>query len=421
MKLLKTWLDYVSTASSPLVFKEAAFYGLIASALQRRVWIEKGIDTLYPNVFIILVGDASTGKGQLIRPVKDLLELVRRSSDVFSTEFPIESTTLTRTMTNEPAFPMPPDSTTLRGLTNSISEISISYNTKGYAEKTGKHNLPGTFPAAPVCYWLDEFSSLIKTQTETKELTRFLTNIWDNRTFKHHTHTSGTDNIINPCLTLVAGATPDFLKDAMVGRYLQEGFNSRTNYVYGEKSEDRKWIRTGQSGDQLRAAEILRKRLLDLSRLFGEVTLTDEANDWCADWYENRFRSDRKNPNALVTDWYNRKDMHLLKYAMLVHFADKNDYIITLEDVLTAKDYVDKIEINMHHAFKYVGANKNNDVRVKILSMLKDAPMTEMALGLQLTSDIGFKELQTLLKELRELGQIKLQGLKYHACNRDNR
>lgn len=420
MKLLEVWLDYVSSAGSPDSYKESTYYGLISSALQRRVWLHKGIDVLYPNIFTILVGTASTGKGQLIRPAKDLLGSVYMNSNIFSTESPEENTTLTKSMTNLCAFPMPPDSTTLRGLTSSIAKSIMVYNQQGYKEKTKRSDLENIVNATPCCYWLDELSSLIKTQTETKELTRFLTNVWDNRTFKHVTHTNGEDHIHNPCLTLIAGCTPDFLKDAMTGRYLQEGFNSRTTYVYGEKKETREWIRTGLSGNQIKSLETLRRRLLKLSRLYGEVRLTPDANDWCADWYVNKFTSDRKNHNAFVTDWYNRKDMHLLKHAIIQHFGDKDNFEIDLDDVLVAKDYLDRMEVQMHQVFRMVGNNKTNDIRIRLLESLKAKPKPEIALGIEFIGDISTKELGLLLKEMRTLKQIELKNGIYYASDRDN-
>src|SRR3954470_16258668 len=71
----------VRDSPSPQSFKDFAFYFIISTCLQRRVWLG-GFDPnvpgqRYPNTYTILVGPAGCGKGRIITPVMDLLKYWR--------------------------------------------------------------------------------------------------------------------------------------------------------------------------------------------------------------------------------------------------------------------------------------------------------------------------------------------------------
>ena len=59
---ISTYLKYVEPQESPAIFHTWTAISTIANVLRRRVWIERGYYTLYPNLYVILVSSSGVGK-----------------------------------------------------------------------------------------------------------------------------------------------------------------------------------------------------------------------------------------------------------------------------------------------------------------------------------------------------------------------
>jgi hypothetical protein len=53
---LSTYAEYTSEQESPSLFHFWVGTSIIASTLERKVWINRGYYTLYPNLYIVLIG-----------------------------------------------------------------------------------------------------------------------------------------------------------------------------------------------------------------------------------------------------------------------------------------------------------------------------------------------------------------------------
>lgn len=67
------WMAYTSGLASPENYIQWGIIYVIAAALQRRVWCPPEHRRVYPNIYVTLVGKPGIGKGQVIRPVAELL------------------------------------------------------------------------------------------------------------------------------------------------------------------------------------------------------------------------------------------------------------------------------------------------------------------------------------------------------------
>jgi hypothetical protein len=70
---LEKWRFYNKDITSPDIYINVSFYYMIASALQRRVYLGSDERPLFGNLYIILVGEPGVGKGLVIKPVYDYL------------------------------------------------------------------------------------------------------------------------------------------------------------------------------------------------------------------------------------------------------------------------------------------------------------------------------------------------------------
>src|SRR3974390_921687 len=73
MTNFEKWHSYMSGFVSPNNYIDFGFYYLISASLQRRVWTGPDHARLYPNIYIVLVGEPGIGKGLVVKQVSDFL------------------------------------------------------------------------------------------------------------------------------------------------------------------------------------------------------------------------------------------------------------------------------------------------------------------------------------------------------------
>lgn len=71
--LVGSYLEYTRHVPSPPIFRLWAAIHAIGSAAERRVWTGQGLNRLYPNLFVFLVGPPGVGKTQALRHIEPLI------------------------------------------------------------------------------------------------------------------------------------------------------------------------------------------------------------------------------------------------------------------------------------------------------------------------------------------------------------
>ena len=110
MTNLEKWRFYLEDLESPDLYLDWGFYFLISSCLQRRIWTSQGINAIYPNLFMLLVGPPACGKSRLISMISDIIE---------DNELKIMSKDKKQTA---PLFPYTADSITAEALSRYLAE-----------------------------------------------------------------------------------------------------------------------------------------------------------------------------------------------------------------------------------------------------------------------------------------------------------
>ena len=59
---LDSFMDYTDKIPTPEVFRRWAGISMIAAALERKVWLETSVGTLYPNLYMFLLAPPGVGK-----------------------------------------------------------------------------------------------------------------------------------------------------------------------------------------------------------------------------------------------------------------------------------------------------------------------------------------------------------------------
>src|SRR5229473_1242395 len=69
---IDAFIDYTDNLESPLIYRRWAAITAIAAVLEQKVWADTG-STLYPNLYIFLIGNAGIGKTRAISAAAKIL------------------------------------------------------------------------------------------------------------------------------------------------------------------------------------------------------------------------------------------------------------------------------------------------------------------------------------------------------------
>ena len=366
MTNLDKWLFYMKDCVSPEIFIKWSFHSLVASYLERRVWNGSSGFNLYPNLYIILVGPSAVGKGRAISPVKDAYKkhkYVANADAIFTNALDDEKG-------KDPGslIQIAPDSTTYQSI---VLALAKSIRAK-YVVPTG--GVPGKkIPClhSSMTFCLEELSSLMRKNTE--ELVNFLLIAYDCGDYTHETIYRGRDNVKRCCLNILGGTTPEYLQTIFDDRLLSEGFGSRTHFIMAEKPRYRTLKPIIIEPDQTKCYIEVLNHLKDLTDLYGEVTFTDEALTYMENWWKTEPLT-RINKSSKLNPYFGRKDIHLKKLSMVIHFADcANKMQVELDSVLKAEAELIEAELTMDKALKFKKKNSIAQLTESIFNYIKDA------------------------------------------------
>lgn len=408
MKNLDRWMNYTEDLVSPESFKRWGFYSLIASCLQRRVFKgELDIDTLFPNLFVVFVADPGTGKDRVIGQVKKMLTHHKKpkgGDDLFNTEF-MESPTNILKGAIPLLYPMGADATTFEAVVSSISKSirSLYFQATPTTKRLYMHS--------STTFCLPEIASLFKRHME--NLIRFFQEAYDCLpSYIYDTKSGGKEEIKNLCVNLLCGTQPQYLKAAFKDGVLNEGFSSRAIFIVESKTSKRTMKSLVLNDDKRADYEAILAHVKDLSSVVGEVKFTQEAMEFLENWWQDE-EGLTINKNPLLKHYYARKNITVMKLAMVGHFIDHKDLKVDLSECLWAIEELSKVEPNMHGAVIPESKNELAGVSEALYTYLfKNGPTSAATLLAEFWEMLPEqdKSLDSVVKYLTKTSKIKVTG-----------
>jgi len=431
--LFDKWHLYMKDISSPDCFIDMSFYYMIGAALQRRVWLGPPDKPVFANTYIILVAEPGVGKGLVIKPVTDILKFHKISPETeaqknLNIDRMIENLKATNPDPNlldalyksrdalanignpiknikreRNLIPVAADSTTYESLVQvhaaSVSKINV----------TPCEMAPGgLYTHHSLCFSLEEISSLFRKNQQA--IVNYLLVAYDcSNEYVYETKSSGTDRIRKCCLSLFGGTTPNFMQKTFDESLLTEGFSSRTWFVYGAEPRHNYFDIPPLSPEQKNARHDIIDRIKVLSTLFGQTTYTEEAREFLEDYFRNIFPKRKTNPLEVLKPYYSRKNIHVRKLSMALHFADNDDFIIPKSTAQKAIEILDEIEIHMHNALAFNSRNPMASLYKRIHSFLqKEGEKSLIEIWQRFVSDfMNVQEVQGCLEFLMVTKKIE--------------
>lgn len=386
---LSNWLDsyvqYASISEAPKIFHFWAGVSAIAGALRRHVWFDQIKFQWTPNFYIIFV--APPGIATKSTTADGSMDLLREV----------------------PGIKFGPDEVTWQSLVVSFSESFEEFP------------IDDTYyPQSPITILSSEFGMYMDFK-DTKMVNLHIT-LWDGRArFDKQTKGSGKDMVNSPWINLIACTTPQWIASSMDANTIGGGFTSRCIFVYGEKKERPiAYLEDVVNFDYGGLKEALIHDLEWISqKLLGKYTLTPEAKVWGTAWYKDLWSRVYSLDNEdWVNNYISRKQAHMHKLAMVLAASQRDELIITLEDLQTADDMLLSTEEQAHKVFSKVGRSEESRQSAELLEVVQRKGVVTYK-ELYRLSQMYFpdaKNFEGILKSFIQAGQLQLFAKDGEAC-----
>lgn len=218
-----------------------------------------------------------------------------------------------------------------------------------------------------------EFGNLLNPQD--KEMVDILVTLWDGKGLKKETKHSGNDEIINPWINLIACTTPSWIAGNFPEYLIGGGLTSRMVFVYAEAKE--RYVAYPQDNVPRDLMALKAKLLEDLETIaikcVGEYELSRDAKLWGERWYEAHYKGDR--PKNLDDDrfggYFARKQTHIHKLAMVLAAAQRDEMVITREDLELANTMVTDLEPDMAMVFSKIGKTDDSFYADRLINFVR--------------------------------------------------
>lgn len=377
---INAYLEYTRFSESPSKFHFWTAVSVMAGALRRRVWIDQKYFVWIPNFYIIFVA----------RP-----GIVSKST----------TADIGMSLLREvPGIHFGPNSLTWQAL---IQAMHQSVDTV---------EIPATgeiFASSAFTIVASELGSLL--DFSDRAMIDVFVDLWDGRkTWSKRTKLDGEELIENPFINIVGCTTDAWIGENFSKYLLGGGFTSRTIFVYGKAKRHLVAYPADQfSAQHSSLRQLLIQDLEAISQLSGEYTLSADAKKWGSDWYsEHNARYTELNPaDEGLASFLARKQTFIHKLAMVLAAAQRDDLLITLEDIKFAAGMVSAIEQEIEDVFGKMGERDEvKDTQLLAAILKHHKAMTQQALYRAVYNRMGTEQFAAALRGLTMANYVKLQA-----------
>lgn len=432
------WLKYNEELVSPNNYIQWGWLSLISSCLQRRVWLSASHKPCYANMYVILVGKPGIGKGLVLGSVSDCLKYWKRENIKIDktgkteSEAQLEQVNFDRDTVEAKAaaehglskkqpvaetllFPMAPDATTYEAL---VAAVSRSYRRVNYKKPDGN---PGIYGHSSMSFVLPELSSLMRKKTE--DTINYLLGVYDSpEDYEYDTRTRGRERVKRGCINILAGTTPSFVQSTFESKLIDEGWTSRVFYIFAHRNRHHQFCFKPLTQEQKDAQQVIVDHVKRLSTIYGEVRISKETLIFLEAWWNNDNDNTHLRPNksTKMEPYYARKNLHIMKVAMALHFGESLEMEIPLSVFERAIKILDEEERTMHLALVLAGDHPVAKASTRILNFLSTGRKHFVEILIECGPYVSKRDIQDAIEFLQETEQIECtlvdEGMREHAA-----
>ena len=340
MSWISDFVDATEALPSPPIFRRWTAISLLAATLERRCWVSLSAGAVYPNLYIILIGDPGVGKsvigGFAVRN--------------FWKKIPDETYNLADT------------NVTGAGLVDAMLRKTQAFNWNG---------VPTNYNATYL--FSSEFANIAPVFTQ--EFLMFLTNIWDGAHYSESRRGSKQEvSMDNPCLNKLACTTPHHFASIMPVEAWEQGYAARLIMV-SSKEHIIKDVFTPADIPSLRSLEDRYFKIAERD-FGGEFTPTPGYINKLHTWRETGAEPKPKHP--ILANYNARRYMTLIKLSMVVAVSEGRTpsagyFELNEDDLQTSMDYLFEIELGFPQLVTDVATGNMSVIFDNIYYEIKEA------------------------------------------------
>jgi len=369
-RILPDWLDayleYTDNTEPRASYRAWAGVSAIAAALQRKCYLQLGIETFFPNLYIVLVGPPAARKGTAIKPARVLLDMIgiQPAADESSRQ------KLVTALLDLGAIHTGNDGTTYihSSMTIIASELTVFI---------GYQNIDFL---TVLCKWYD----------------------CENR-FIYDTHNHGKQEVSNVWVNLLGATTPMLIQSSLPPGAIGSGFASRTVFVY-EEDKAKVVIEPSLSYTQENLGESLRKDLGDINTLCGRFYYDRDFIKVYGAW-RNKAEESTVRVDSRLDYYMQRRHVHLLKLCMIYSASAGDSMKIGVEEFERARNLLEAAERRMAYTFQGFGANPLAQTQLLIMKVVaEEKEITIRKLMNMFYQDASGKDMSAIIATMEQMG-----------------
>lgn len=384
--LFNLYFDYIRQTEPPVIYHRWSYLTTLGAIIGRKAFIHHGHFRIFPNLYVMLIGEPAARKSTSIKMVRKLL-----SGAGYST-FAAEKTSKEKFLID------------LEGLEevgevddNTRLDLKTAENLWGAGEEGS---------AKEVFIVADEFNEFAGPNN--LDFYTTLGNLWDwddlSQPFRQRFKTSKSVSIYQPTINILSGNTQELFARAFPPEAIGSGFLSRLLLIFGERSRRRITFPPPPDPE----LKIFITNFLQQLMIFepGEMKLSEGALVLLDDIYQH---DDVFIKDVRFKNYQNRRFTQLLKICLIISVAQFKKEIDE-NDVLFASTILCHAELLMPKAIGEFGKSKNSDVAHKIVTLIEGAmkPVTQREIWAQVHKDINQQDLMAILNGLVAADKLQL-------------
>ncbi len=394
---------------SPDSFINMGFFFMVGATLQRRVWTSSNERPMFPNNYYVLCGPPGIGKGLVLKPITDVLKSFKVENAPKDTEAGNEAAAM--------AIPVAASSITYEKLCQVMAK-SVRRINYPKLDDQGRPAV-GIYTHSSLAFCLEEMSSLFRKKAE--DVAKFLLIAFDSGDYDYETKNNGQDRIRKCCLSLIGGTTPSFLEQATNDALMNDGWSSRTIFIYEHFNRFESMFLPEPDAEQKQALVEIRNHLEKLTKLYGFIDFSEDARAYLETWWTTEGLPAKYAAEAKMQHYFARKKVHLMKLAMAIHFSENATiFPMTVATCERAVQILKDLEKRMPQALAAGIKNPLARIQKTIVQMLVKAPEYRMPyseLWRLMTEDAREVELKEAMRTLcahKKLEQLNIAGITWY-------
>lgn len=336
---LTAYIKYTEGSEPPLAYHTWIGVSMIAGALQRKNFLQMGFETIYPNMYVILVGPSGRArKGIALGIGKDLLSNL---IGVVQTSENATREALIRCMKGATLNSQMPDGKVI-------------------------------FHCSVTCF--SEELSVFLGQGDIKFLAS-LTDWYDSKSdWTYETKSTGKDHLQGLCFNLLGATAPEWLQSMLPQEAIGGGFTSRVIFVV--EDQKRKTVpEHNLTKEEERIKEALISDLIKINNITGEFIFDKDGKQAYVDWYSVHDAAIAKGHYPVEDERFSgyaeRRATHLRKLMMIMSASRGDSHILTKEDFTRADVLLKATERKMSRTFGGLGKARYADVTEKVIDYIQ--------------------------------------------------